>query len=143
VASARPVTTNRGVQLSVGALHVLLGVALALFMNHYARDFSFLLAREWYDSYWLPLWVACLTYAFEALLVRLPAGWLYGLLITATPYGWYAAIVTVLYFENRSEATSSEYLRIAVPALLLALSGGILNPAIVWLVSRTRQDRSS
>ena len=65
MASARPVTTNRGVQLSVGVLHVLLGVALALFMNHYVRYFS-LLAREWYDSYWLPLWVACLTYAFES-----------------------------------------------------------------------------
>jgi ribose/xylose/arabinose/galactoside ABC-type transport system permease subunit len=138
MASARPVTTYRGVQFSVGGLHVLLGVVLALFMNHYATDFS-LLAREWYDSYWLPLWIACLTYAFEAMFVRLPAGWLYGLLITALPYGWYAALVTVLYFENRSETTSSEYLRIAVPALLLALSGGILNPFIGWLVSRARQ----
>ena len=142
MASARPVTTNRGVQFSVAGLHVLLGVVLALFMNHYARDFS-LLAPEWYDSYWLPLWVACLTYAFESIFVRLPAGWLYGLLITVPPYGWYAALVTVLYFENRSEATSSEYLKMAVPALLLALSGGILNPAIVWLVSRARRDRGS
>ena len=141
MASARPVTTNRRVQLSVGVLHVLLGVALALFMNHYARNFS-LFAPEWYDSYWLPLWVACLTYAFEAMFVRLPAGWLYGLLITAPSYGWYAALVTVLYFENRSETTSSEYLKIALPALLLALSGGILNPVIAWLVSRARQDRN-
>jgi hypothetical protein len=135
VASTRPVTTNRGLQFSVGVLHVLLGVALALFMNHYVRDFSLLLTREWYDSYWLPLWVACLTYAFETMLVRLPAGWLYGLLITAPPYGWHAALVTVLYLENRREATSSEYLKIALPALLLALSGGILNPVVAWLVS--------
>jgi hypothetical protein len=104
-------------------------------MNHYVRDFSLLLTREWYDSYWLPLWVACLTYAFETMLVRLPAGWLYGLLITAPPYGWHAALVTVLYLENRREATSSEYLKIALPALLLALSGGILNPVVAWLVS--------
>jgi ribose/xylose/arabinose/galactoside ABC-type transport system permease subunit len=142
MASARPVTTNRGVQFSVGTLHVLFGVVLALFMNHYARDFS-LLAHERYDSYWMPLWVACLTYAFEAMLVRLPAGWLYGLLITALPYGWYAALVTVLYFENRSETTTGEYLRIAVPAILLGLSGGILNPFIAWLVSRARRDRKS
>jgi hypothetical protein len=90
MAPARAITTNRGVQFSLGVLNVLLGVALALFMNHYIRDFS-LLAREWYDSYWLPLWVACLTYAFEAMFVRLPAGWLYGLLITALPYGLHAA----------------------------------------------------
>lgn len=142
MASPRPVATNRGVRVSVGVLHVLLGVALAVFMNHYARDFS-LLAREWYDSYWLPLWVACLTYAFEAMFVRLQAGWLYGLLITAPAYGWYAALVTVLYFENRKETTSSEYLEIALPALVLALSGGILNPVIAWLVSRVGRDPNS
>jgi hypothetical protein len=143
MASARPVTTNRRVRLSVGVLHVLLGVALALFVNHYVRDFSLLLAPEWYDSYWLPLWVACLTYAFENIFVRLPAGWLYGLLITAPPYGWHAALVTVLYFENRNEATPSEYLKMALPALLLASSGGILNPVITWLASRARRDRDS
>ena len=70
MALAHPVTTNpRGVLFSVGGLHLLLGVALALFMNHYARDFS-ILARAWYDSYWLPLWIACLTYAIEAMFDR-------------------------------------------------------------------------
>ena len=141
MASARPVTTNRGVQFSVAFLHVLLGVALALFINHYIRDFS-LLAREWYDSYWLPLWVACLAYVVEAVFVRLPASWLYGLLITAPPYGWHAAIATVLYFRNRSEVESSEYLKIALPALLLALSGAILNPVIARLVSYAGRERT-
>jgi hypothetical protein len=136
--SARPVTANRGVQFSVGVLHVLFGVALALFINHYIRDFSLLLASKWYDSYWLPLWVACVTYAFEAMFVRLPAGWLYGLLITAPPYGWHVTLASVLYFKNRSEVASSEYLEIALPALLLALSGGILNPVIARLLSLSR-----
>jgi hypothetical protein len=136
--SARPVTANSGVQFSVGVLHVVLGVALALFINHYIRDFSLLLASEWYDSYWLPFWVACVTYAFEAMFVRLPAGWLYGLLITAPPYGWHVALASVLYFKNRSEVASSEYLEIALPALLLALSGGILNPVIARLLSLSR-----
>jgi hypothetical protein len=131
------------VQFSVGVLHVLLGVALALFINHYVRDFSLLLASKWYDSYWLPLWVACLTYALEAIFVRLPAGWLYGLLITAPPYGWHAALATVLYFENRREVASSDYLKIALPALLLALSGGILNPVIALLASRVRRGPNS
>jgi hypothetical protein len=143
MASARPVTTNRGAQFSVGVLHGLLGIALALFINHYVRDFSLLLASPWYDSYWLPLWVACLTYAFEAMFVRLPAGWLYGLLITAPPYGWHVGLATVLYFENRSEVTSSEYLKIALPALLLASSGGILNPVIARLVPNAGRNRNS
>jgi len=142
MAPARPVTANRGLQFSVGVLHGLLGVALAIFINHYIRDFS-LLASPWYDSYWLPLCVACLTYAFEAMFVRLPAGWLYGLLITAPPYGLHVGLATVLYFENRSEFASSEYLKIALPALLLALSGGVLNPVIAWLGSRVGRNRNS
>jgi len=131
------------VQLSVGVLHVLLGGVLTVFINHYVRDFSLLLASKWYDSYWLPLWVACLTYAFEAMFLRLPAEWLYGLLITAPPYGWHAALATVLYFRNRSEVASSDYLKIALPALLLALSGGILNLVIARLVSHAGRDHNS
>jgi hypothetical protein len=74
--------------------------------------------------------------------VRLPAGWLYGLLITAPPYGWHVGLATVLYFKNRIEFASSEYLKIALPALVLALSGGVLNPLIAWLVSRAGRDRN-
>ncbi len=121
---------------------MLLGVALTFFINHYVRDFSILRASKWYDSYWLPLWVACLALAFEAVFVRLPAGWLYGLVITALPYGWYAAPATVLYFEYRSETTPTEYLKIALPALLLALSGAILNPFISLLVSGSPRNRN-
>jgi hypothetical protein len=35
------VVSSRGVQFSVGGLHILLGVALALFVNHYVRIFPF------------------------------------------------------------------------------------------------------
>lgn len=143
MASPRPVTTNRGVRFSVGFLPILLGVALALFINHYVRDFSLLLASKWYDSYWLPLWVACLIYAFEAMFLRLPAEWLYGLTLTALPYGWHAALATVVYFENRSEFAPSDYLKIAVPAFLLALSGGILKPAIARVASHARRERTA
>jgi len=131
------------VQFSVGVLHVLLGVALALFINHYVGDFSLLLASKWYDSYWLPLWVACLAYAVEAVFVRLPASWLYGLLITAPPYGWHAALATVLYLKNRRDVEVSEYAKVALPALLLALSGAILSPVIASLVSHAGRDRNS
>jgi hypothetical protein len=92
------IVSSRGVQFSVGVLHVVLGVALAFFINHYVRDFS-LVASPWYDSYWLPLWVACLTFLLEAMFIRLPARWLYGLLITAPPYCWHAALATVVYFK--------------------------------------------
>lgn len=142
MAYARSAMTNRRVQFSVGVFNILLGVALAFFIDHYVRDFS-LLVNKWYDSYWLPLCIACLTLAFEAVFVRLPAGRLYGLLITAPPYGWHAALATVVYLEYRSEATPTEYLKIALPALLLALSGAILNPSISRLVSSAGRARNS
>jgi len=113
---------------------------MALFINHYIRDFS-LIAPEWYDSYWLPLWVACLCYAIEAVCVQLQKDWLYGLLITGPPYGWHACLATVLYLKNRSEVSASEFLKISLPALLLALSGGILNPVIAKLVAHLRAKR--
>jgi hypothetical protein len=77
------------------------------------------------------------------MLLQLRAEWLYGLLITAPPYGWHAALVTVLYFRNRNEVASSDYLKIALPTLLLALSGGILNPVVARLVSHVGRDRNS
>ena len=73
MAYARSAMTNRRVQFSVGVFNILLGVALAFFIDHYVRDFS-LLVNKWYDSYWLPLCLACLTLVFEAVFVRLPAG---------------------------------------------------------------------
>lgn len=142
MATARPMATNRGVQLSVGLVNVLLGTALALFMNYFIRDFPLLLPRQWYDSYWMPLGVACLVFTAEAIWLRLRMNGLYGLLITAPPYGWHAAVATVIYLENRAEVGASEYFTIALPALLLALSGGLLNPVISRLFSRARRDRS-
>ena len=133
-------TTNRGIKLSVGVLHAILGVLLTLFMMNYIQDSLILRTTRWYDSYWLPLCVACLVYAGEALWLRLPIEWLYGLLITAPPYGWYAGLATTAYIGNRSEVTS--YLKVALPALLLALSGAILNPVIGRLASRLRNKRN-
>jgi hypothetical protein len=134
--SRRSITTRRGVQLSLAVINLGVGVALALFMNHYIRDFRILLARQWYDSYWLPLSVAVLFYAVEAAWVQLPADWLYGLLITGPPYGWHAFVATLLYIENKSEVALSAYLKVALPALLLALSGAVLNPVISRLVAQ-------
>jgi len=133
MASAHPITTSRSAQFSVGSLHLLLGLALTIFLNHFIRDFSILPAK-WYDSYWLPLVVACATYSFEAMFVRLPAKWLYGLLITAPPYGWHACLATLVYFQNRTDTTLTEYLKIALPALLLGLSGAFLSPIIARLI---------
>lgn len=127
-------------KLSVGVLHAILGVLLTLFMMSYIQDSLILRTTTWYDSYWLPLCVACLVYAGEALWLRLPRKWLYGLLVTAPPYGWYAGLATTAHIGNRSEVTS--YLKVALPALLLALSGAILNPVIGRLVSRLRNKRN-
>ena len=133
------VATSRRVQLSVGVGHAFLGVVLAIFINHYIGDFPLLLPHKWYDSYWLPLWVACLTYAVEALCVRLPVDWLYGLLITAPAYGWHAGLATVLYLESTRDADGSGYVKVALPAILLALSGGVLNPAIARLMASVKK----
>jgi len=138
VAHERFVTTNRAVLLSVAVVNLMFGGAFALFMNHYIRDFSILIAPEWYDSYWLPLFLASLCYAVEALWVQLPADWLYGVLITGPPYGWHAVIATALYLKGGSGTAPSEYLKLALPAFLLALSGGILNPIIARLVAHLR-----
>lgn len=138
MAHERFVTTNRVVLLSVGVANLVFGAALALFINHYIRDFPILIAPEWYDSYWLPLLVASLCYAVEALWVQLPADWLYGILITGPPYGWHAAVATAVYLKGGSGFAVSEYLKLALPALLLALSGGILNPIIARLVAHLR-----
>jgi hypothetical protein len=141
--SAHAATSNVRVQFTVGALHVLLGVALALFMRHYMNHWylSFMLAPKWYQSYWLPLWVACVTYAFEAAFVRLPAEWLYGLMITAPPYGWLAGLATVVYLEKGTAGEFSEFAKFALPALLLAFSGAVLDPVISGLVFRLRNRR--
>jgi hypothetical protein len=139
--ASAPRNANRGVQFSVGVLHVLLGVLLTFFIINHITNSLILRTTRWYDSYWLPLCVACLVYAGEALWLRLPVKWLYGLLITAPPYGWYAGLATTAYIENMNEATS--YLKVALPALLLALSGGILNPVIARLVYPAGRDRNS
>jgi hypothetical protein len=107
-------------------------------MNYFIRDFPLLLPRKWYDSYWMPLIVACLIYLAEAAWIELQMDWLYGLLITAPPYGWHAAVATSVYLENRASVVVSEYLKIALPALLLALSGALLNPIFRGLASRLR-----
>lgn len=141
MAHERFVTTNRAVLLSVGVVNLVFGVGLALFINRYIRDFSILIAPGWYDSYWLPLWVASLCFAAEALWVQLPANWLYGLLVTAPPYGWHAIVATVLYLRNRNDVALTEYLELALPALLLAVSGALLNPIIAWLIARLKAKR--
>ena len=141
MADERFVTTNRATLLSVGVINLVFGTALALFINHYIRDFSLLIAPEWYDSYWLPLLVASLCYAAEALWVQLPADWLYGFLITGPPYGWHAGVATAMYLKGGSGFAISEYLKLAIPAVLLALSGIVLNPVIARLVARLKVKR--
>lgn len=128
--------TNYRTHLFVGAAHAVLGVALAIFINHFVTNLEFFLPRKWYESYWMPLWVACLAYVIEGALLRLPASWVYGLLVTALPYGWHFTLASVLYLRTRGEVEFSEYAKVAVPALLLALSGAILAPIIIGLVAR-------
>jgi hypothetical protein len=123
------ILTNGRTHVLVGTAHLALGLALVLFMKWYVRNFSFLPPSNWYDSYWLPLIVACLVYLVEALWTQVSREWLYGLLITAPPYGWHAAVLTLIYVEGAS-VTPSEYVKIALPPFVLAFSGAFLSPAI-------------
>lgn len=136
---SEPICPSRKALLLVAAAHIAVGIALAIFMNYFIRDFPLLLPRQWYDSYWMPLSVACLVYLAEAVWVQLPTDWLYGLMITAPPYGWHAVVATTVYFENRASVALSEFMRIVLPALLLALSGAILSPAALRLAHSLRQ----
>jgi hypothetical protein len=139
VTQERVLTTNRGTEISFGVLHTIVGVLLTLLIMNYIGESLILRTTRWYDSYWLPLCVACLVYLCEALWLRLPIKWLYGLLITAPPYGWYAGLATTAYIESRSDVT--RYLKVALPALLLALSGAVLNPVIAKLVAYLKANR--
>lgn len=130
---------SRKVPLFVAAAHIAVGIVLAIFMNYFIRDFPLLLPRKWYDSYWMPLSVACLVYIVEDVWVQLPARWLYGLIITAPPYGLHAVVATTVYFENRASVAPSEFVRVALPALLLGLSGAILSPAAFRLAHSLRR----
>jgi hypothetical protein len=135
------VVSSRRVQFSVGVVHVVLGVALAFFMNYFLSHLFSLghQGEKWWDSSWMPLSVACLIYAVEAVWVRLPMAWLYGLLITGPPYGWCAGALAVVYVKNKGEVPAS----LLMISFLLGLSGAALNPVIANLVSHARRDRNS
>ena len=143
VESQRLITTSRTVQVSLAVLNLSVGVVLALFMRRYLADLPILLARKWYDFYLLPLLVASLFCVVEAVWVRLPAGWIYGLLLTGPPYGWHAGLATALYLDSRGDVLLSEYVRVALPAFLLALAGAIINVIVTRLVEHLKTKRGT
>jgi hypothetical protein len=81
----------------------------------------------------MPLGVACLMLTAEAVWLRLPMAWLYGLLITAPPYGFYAGWAIVWL------KLDTQLARLALISPLLGLSGAVLNPLICWLVARGKK----
>jgi hypothetical protein len=82
----------------------------------------------------MPLGVACLVFTAEAVWLRLPMAWLYGLLITAPPYSFYAGLA--VGWPKKGTELLPGY---ALTSLLLALSGAALNPLICWLVARGKK----
>jgi hypothetical protein len=131
------VAEGRKARVVIGVTHSIVGVALAFFVNNFLSHLFSLnhQGQKWWDSSWLPLWVACLIYVGEAVSVRLPMAWLYGLLITAPPYGWCAGSLAVGYVKNHSDVPPS----LILVSILLALSGAVLNPAICRLVLMGRR----
>lgn len=131
------VVQSRKWHLAIGVTHAVLGLTLALFMNYFFAHFLSLVPQEerWWDSYWLPFWAACLIYATEAVWIRLPMAWFYGLLITAPPYGWCAGSLALVYLKKNTEVPVS----LLLISLLLGLSGAVLNPVISWIVVRGKK----
>ena len=104
----------------VACVYALVGLGLTLALDRSLR--VSLIKREWYESQFLPLWVACLVLGATSILIRLPNGGLFGLLITGPPYGWYAWRLTETYL-SRADVAGIEYAKGLLVSACLASSG--------------------
>src|SRR5688572_15831386 len=106
------------------------GLALSVVLNHFFGRFSAVIQRPWYESLWLPLWVACLTFGVASPWARerMPIGAIQGLFVTAPPYGW---LLMNVYFRRGSEGVDG----FAFLLIGLAVSGAVLNPLIAGIVA--------
>lgn len=116
--------------------HALVGLILAIRLNSILWSMPSLVRREWYESVYVPFWVACVTFAVVAIWVRssLLDSAINGLLATAPPYGWYSAALIGASLRGDVGTATGSYITTVVFVVLLALSGAILNPLISMAV---------
>lgn len=95
---------------------------------------------EWYQSDYLPLFVACFVFCVVSFWVRLRIleSAVFGLLITGPPYGWLSWLLMQLANTSGEDGTANA--KAVLPlAVGLALSGAVLNPLLSGIVGRIRQ----
>jgi hypothetical protein len=128
-------------RIAAGAC-ALIGALLALFILHWLRNLVSFIRPAWYESEYLPLWVAVAVFAVLAIRERLSArqAIVTGLLITLPPYGLYAGIALYEFIYGESTFSLGEYLRLTTRVGVLAVSGAALNPL---LCTATRMWRGS
>jgi len=119
----------------------LIGALLTLFIYHWIGNYLSFVRPEWYESEYLPLWVASAVAMVLAMWGRLSTGEAIasGLLVTAPPYGWYAAVVLYEYMYGESAFTIAECVRLMTKVGILAVSGGALNPLLSTLTRMIRK----
>ena len=109
----------------MSACFAMVGVAMSIWLDRSFAHFSPAIRQPWYESIWVPLGVALLTFWAASLWVRLPwrASALLGLLVTGPPYLW----LLVDSYVRRGEAFDG----FAVFLVCLAFSGAVLGPLAV------------
>lgn len=107
----------------IASCYAVIGLVLSFALDRSFERFSAVIRQPWYESLWMPLWVAGLTFVVAGIWVRLPArvSAILGLLVTAPPYGW-------LLVKGGEDGFS-------ILLVCLAASGAILNPLIAGCVS--------
>jgi hypothetical protein len=128
--------TSVGICASIGGL-------LALFIWHWLNNLVSLVRPEWYESEYLPLWVALGVFGVLAIWARLSTrqAVVTGLLVTVPPYGLYAGIAWFEYMYGDSVFPIGEYGRLTARVVVLAMSGGALNPLLSSAASMWRRSR--
>ena len=118
-----------------------LGTLLTLFIRHWLGTFLSLSRPEWYESEYLPIWVACVVFVVLAIWGRLSTreAIASGLLVTAPPYGWYGAVVVYEYMYGESAFTIAECMRLTTKVGILAVSGAALNPLLSTITRIVRK----
>jgi hypothetical protein len=132
-------------RIAAGAC-ALIGALLALFILHWLRNLPLFTRPEWYESEFLPLWVALAVFGVLAFWGRLSTrqAIVTGLLVTVPPYGLYAAVALYEFIYGESAFPLGEYLRLTTKVDILAMSGAALNPLLctatrMWRGSRGKE----
>jgi hypothetical protein len=127
---------------TIAAGCALIGTLLALFIHYWLFNLSWFSRPEWYESEYLPFWVACVVFTGLAIWGRLSTrqAIISGLLVTAPPYSYYAAVALYGYIYGESAFPIAEYMRLTAKVGTLAISGAVLNPL---LSAATRMVRAS